>query len=142
MTRNPVGKLLLFGATGDLAQRMLLPSLYGLQHAGLLPAALRILGTARSEMDDAAFRDAVAEAVRRQVPAADLDEAAERDGRDLEQGPRLLGAPAEHRRPEADAEALDAHVAQPRDDVVPRLVDDDQEPDRDDRSKPLHVGPL
>lgn len=28
-TRNPVSKLLLFGATGDLAQRMLLPSLYG-----------------------------------------------------------------------------------------------------------------
>ena len=32
---QPVGKLLLFGATGDLAQRMLLPSLYGLHVDGL-----------------------------------------------------------------------------------------------------------
>ena len=34
MDRTPVGKLLLFGATGDLAQRMLLPSLYDL-HASI-----------------------------------------------------------------------------------------------------------
>lgn len=67
--------LVIFGASGDLAQRMLLPSLYGLQHAGLLPPALRILGTARSELEDEVFRASVAEAVRRQVPAADLDEA-------------------------------------------------------------------
>ena len=72
---SPATLLVIFGASGDLAQRMLLPSLYGLQHAGLLPAPLRILGTARSELDDGAFRAAVAEAVRRQVPAADLDEA-------------------------------------------------------------------
>ena len=72
---SPATLLVIFGASGDLAQRMLLPSLYGLQHAGLLPAPLRILGTARSALDDGAFRAAVAEAVRRQVPAADLDEA-------------------------------------------------------------------
>src|SRR4249919_691565 len=67
--------LVIFGASGDLAQRMLLPSLYGLQHAGLLPGPLRILGTARSELDDTAFRANVAEAVRTHVPASDLDEA-------------------------------------------------------------------
>src|SRR4249919_188014 len=67
--------LVIFGASGDLAQRMLLPSLYGLQHAGLLPEPLRILGTARSELDDTAFRANVAEAVRTHVPASDLDEA-------------------------------------------------------------------
>ena len=49
--------LLLFGATGDLARRMLLPSLYGLDSDGLLPQDLRIIGTARTELDDAAFRD-------------------------------------------------------------------------------------
>ena len=73
---SPASLLVIFGASGDLAQRMLLPSLYGLQHAGLLPTGLRILGSARSELDDTAFRGAVAEAVRRQVPAADLDEPA------------------------------------------------------------------
>ena len=54
--RNPVGKLLLFGATGDLAQRMLLPSLYGLHADGLLPPGLTITGTARSANTDEAYR--------------------------------------------------------------------------------------
>jgi len=45
-----VATLLLFGATGDLARRMLLPSLYGLDADGLLPADLRIVGTARTEL--------------------------------------------------------------------------------------------
>ncbi len=56
MTRTPVGKLLLFGATGDLSQRMLLPSLYGLHADGLLPQGLTIIGSARSELDDEGFR--------------------------------------------------------------------------------------
>jgi glucose-6-phosphate 1-dehydrogenase len=49
--------LLLFGATGDLSRRMLLPSLYGLDSDGLLPPDLRIIGTARTELDDAGFRE-------------------------------------------------------------------------------------
>ena len=61
--------LTMFGATGDLAQRMLLPSLFGLQRDGLLPPGMRILGTARSEYDDAGFRELVAGAVRAGVPA-------------------------------------------------------------------------
>ena len=56
MQRNPAGKLLLFGATGDLAQRMLLPSLYGLHADKLLPETLTITGTARSDHDDEGFR--------------------------------------------------------------------------------------
>lgn len=56
MHRNPVAKLLLFGATGDLAQRMLLPSLYGLHADGLLPEELTITGAARHEYDDAEYR--------------------------------------------------------------------------------------
>ena len=38
--------LILFGATGDLARRMLLPSLANLDREGLLPDSLRIIGTA------------------------------------------------------------------------------------------------
>ena len=64
----------LFGATGDLAQRMLLPSLYGLEVDGLLPKGLRILGTARSSLDDAGFRAAVAESIHSFVPKAQQDE--------------------------------------------------------------------
>ena len=66
---RPAGKLLLFGATGDLAQRMLLPSLYGLHSDGLLPAGLTITGTARSEHDDASYRAFAAEALDTFLPA-------------------------------------------------------------------------
>jgi glucose-6-phosphate 1-dehydrogenase len=57
MIRQPVAKLLLFGATGDLAQRMLLPSLYGLHADGLLPPGLTITGTARSGWPSSAAKD-------------------------------------------------------------------------------------
>ena len=70
----PSEKLLLFGATGDLSQRMLLPSLYGLGAEGLLPADLAIVATARSAHDDAAFRDVVEKALRRFVPPERLTE--------------------------------------------------------------------
>ena len=65
---------MIFGASGDLAQRMLLPSLYSLHRDGLLPAGLRILGTARSELDDAGFRESVAAAVRERIEAGERDE--------------------------------------------------------------------
>jgi glucose-6-phosphate 1-dehydrogenase len=67
MGGTPATLLTIFGASGDLSQRMLLPSLYGLQGAGLLPRGLRILGTARSAMDAEAFRNFVAESVRHHV---------------------------------------------------------------------------
>jgi glucose-6-phosphate 1-dehydrogenase len=59
----PAQTLLLFGATGDLSRRMLLPSLFGLHADGLLPAELQIFGTARSQIDDAAFRETAATAL-------------------------------------------------------------------------------
>lgn len=62
---TPCSTLLLFGATGDLAKRMLLPSLFGLDADGLLPARLRIVGTARSNLDGAGFRAAAGEALER-----------------------------------------------------------------------------
>ncbi|MCE3004057.1 MAG: glucose-6-phosphate dehydrogenase [Xanthomonadaceae bacterium] len=75
MTHQPATLLVIFGATGDLAQRMLLPSLYGLQRNGLLPQRLRILGTARSALDDAGFRTLVAESIARRVPQGEVSEA-------------------------------------------------------------------
>jgi len=74
--RDPVGKLLLFGATGDLAQRMLLPSLYGLHADGLLPDGLTITGTARSEHDDASYRKFARHALDEFLPADRKDEKA------------------------------------------------------------------
>lgn len=56
--------LILFGATGDLASRMLFPSLYNLQQDGLLPEDFLILGSGRSARDDARFRADVDAALR------------------------------------------------------------------------------
>src|SRR6266542_1513451 len=63
-----ISTLLLFGATGDLARRMLLPSLYGLDSDGLLPDNLRIVGTARTQLDDGGYRERAEAALREHLP--------------------------------------------------------------------------
>jgi len=65
--------LVLFGGTGDLARRMLLPSLYFLDADGFLPEGFRIVATARAEMT----REAFVEMVRAELKARPegLDEA-------------------------------------------------------------------
>ena len=62
-------RLLLFGATGDLAQRMLLPSLCALDADGLLAPDLKIVGTARSDMTTAEFRGFARAALEKFLPA-------------------------------------------------------------------------
>jgi glucose-6-phosphate 1-dehydrogenase len=61
--------LLLFGATGDLARRMLLPSLCALHAEGLVSDDLRIVGTARTAMTDAEFRNFARDALEKFMPA-------------------------------------------------------------------------
>ena len=55
--------VVLFGATGDLAKRKLLPGLFRLAQAGLLPPRYRIVGTALDDLDDHAFRELARTAV-------------------------------------------------------------------------------
>jgi len=61
--------LLLFGATGDLAQRMLLPSLCALDADKLVGPNLRIVGTARQPLDDEGYRAFAREALEKFLPA-------------------------------------------------------------------------
>ncbi len=68
MTGFIADRLLLFGATGDLSQRMLLPSLYALDADGLIDPELRIIGTARSDFTDQAFRNFAREALEKFLP--------------------------------------------------------------------------
>jgi glucose-6-phosphate 1-dehydrogenase len=56
--------LIIFGATGDLARRKLLPAIYNLAHDGSLPTRFGLVGVARSSMDDEDFRSLAADAVR------------------------------------------------------------------------------
>ncbi|MEO8813428.1 MAG: glucose-6-phosphate dehydrogenase [Caulobacteraceae bacterium] len=50
-----IERLVIFGATGDLAARMLLPALYFLDLDGLLPAAVKVIGSSRTAMDRAGY---------------------------------------------------------------------------------------
>jgi len=61
-------RLLVFGATGDLAQRMLLPSLCALDADELIDPKLTIVGTARSEHDDASYRNFARAALEKHLP--------------------------------------------------------------------------
>jgi glucose-6-phosphate 1-dehydrogenase len=47
----------IFGATGDLTKRLLIPAIYNLAAVGLLPERFSVVGIGRSEMTDADFRD-------------------------------------------------------------------------------------
>ncbi|HEU4598846.1 MAG TPA: glucose-6-phosphate dehydrogenase [Solirubrobacterales bacterium] len=60
----PPHAIVIFGATGDLARRKLLPGLLRLFQAGLLPE-FRVIGVARGEINDARFR-AIAEGACRE----------------------------------------------------------------------------
>jgi glucose-6-phosphate 1-dehydrogenase len=67
--------LTIFGATGDLARRKLLPALYNLAHEGALPERFAVLGVARGELSDDAFRAFAHAAIRRfsrRVPDDDV----------------------------------------------------------------------
>ena len=70
-----VETLVLFGATGDLAQRMLFPSLYNLHLDGLLADALTIIGSGRSTMDRATFQSQVRAALAEHLPADRIEDA-------------------------------------------------------------------
>lgn len=53
--------IVIIGASGDLTSRKLVPSLYRLDYKKRLSSSVKILGMARSEMDDQAFRQKMAE---------------------------------------------------------------------------------
>lgn len=49
--------VVIFGASGDLTARKLIPALYEMQTRGQLPNGLRVLGVSRTEMTDDEFRE-------------------------------------------------------------------------------------
>lgn len=55
--------LVIFGGTGDLARRKILPGLFRRFLSGQMPAGSRIIGAARSELDSDGYREMIAEAV-------------------------------------------------------------------------------
>jgi glucose-6-phosphate 1-dehydrogenase len=57
--------LVIFGASGDLTQRKLMPAVYSLAYRRLLPEHFAVIGVARSHETDDEFRERMREAVQR-----------------------------------------------------------------------------
>jgi glucose-6-phosphate 1-dehydrogenase len=107
LERRPVPPttLVIFGGTGDLAHRKLLPAIYNLAHEGALPERFNLIALSRSDMSDEDYRKLARESIEqysrrrpdpqvleklleqvRYVPGTfDADSAFERLGQDLEQ---------------------------------------------------------
>ena len=66
--------VIIFGASGDLTKRKLVPALYRLVQERLLPAEFAIVGFARTEMSDDAFREKMKESVAEFSEAKKVDE--------------------------------------------------------------------
>src|ERR1700677_4435488 len=69
----------IFGASGDLTARKLIPALYRLWTEGFLSGRAPIVGVARREKSDETFRQELAEAVRESVPADSWSDAKWKD---------------------------------------------------------------
>jgi glucose-6-phosphate 1-dehydrogenase len=67
LERQPVAptSLVIFGATGDLARRKLLPAIYNLAHDGALPGRFHLVGVSRKEKEHEEYRSECEEAIRR-----------------------------------------------------------------------------
>ncbi len=59
--KAPAGVLVIFGASGDLTKRLLMPALYNLASNQLLDDSFEVIGVSRSAMTDAAFQAKQAE---------------------------------------------------------------------------------
>jgi glucose-6-phosphate 1-dehydrogenase len=74
--------MVIFGATGDLAKRKLLPAIYNLAHEGALPERFNLIGVSRGDLSDDEFREqareSIAEFSRREADDKVLDGLVER----------------------------------------------------------------
>jgi glucose-6-phosphate 1-dehydrogenase len=65
----PPCTLVVFGAAGDLTHRLLVPALYNLACAKLLPGRFAVIGVARNDISNQGFRNELAESTRKFIQA-------------------------------------------------------------------------
>src|SRR5689334_6746832 len=70
----PPCALVIFGASGDLAKRKLIPAIYELARQKMLPEKFALVGYARSEMSDEEYRKQCREAVKQFARSKPVDE--------------------------------------------------------------------
>jgi len=64
----PPCNIIIFGATGDLCHRKLLPALFSIDAQGLLPENVKIIGFARREFSDHTYREEVKQSLEEFAP--------------------------------------------------------------------------
>ncbi|AOS46203.1 Glucose-6-phosphate 1-dehydrogenase [Lacunisphaera limnophila] len=72
---SPPTVVVIFGASGDLTARKLIPAIYNLAHDGLLPTDFYLIGFGRKPIPDAEFQQIAAGAIKefsRREPTADV----------------------------------------------------------------------
>src|SRR4051794_1594071 len=74
MPSAPPCAMVIFGASGDLAKRKLMPAIYELAREKLLPEKFAVIGFARTEMSDEAFRKDFRESIQKYARSKSLDE--------------------------------------------------------------------
>jgi len=67
---SPTTILVIFGASGDLTRRKLIPALFELHRKGRLPQGFRLLGAARSPATDDMFREQARQGLQTFAPAS------------------------------------------------------------------------
>ncbi|MDA8208732.1 MAG: glucose-6-phosphate dehydrogenase, partial [Actinomycetota bacterium] len=122
--------MVLFGASGDLAKRKLIPGLYHLYRAGLMPKDFRIIGSAPAEvgMDEAAFAEVVRTSVstfgRKEGAGADFEGFADRISYCSASTPDFSGlaTAVEEARKETGADTVVFYLAVPPPAFVPVIT--------------------
>src|SRR5258708_471905 len=66
--------MVIFGATGDLTKRKLMPALYRLAYERRLPSSFAIVGNSRTPLTDDEFREKMHEAVKQFLENSPFDE--------------------------------------------------------------------
>jgi glucose-6-phosphate 1-dehydrogenase len=115
LERLPVGStaVVIFGATGDLAARKLLPAIYNLAHEGSLPEHIELAGVAWGDISDEDFRASARESIEkfsRRTPNPDVLEGLVENARFVAGG---FDDPDTYRRLAATLSDFDDHAGQP-----------------------------
>ena len=65
-----IERMVLFGASGDLTSRLLMPAVAQLAEAGLLPPGFTVLGSANTDWSTEDFRQHIASELGKHAPVA------------------------------------------------------------------------
>ena len=66
--------IVVFGGSGDLSRRKLLPALYQRDRSGQVPTEARVIGTSRRHLSDEEFKEMARDAIQSFVPKADIED--------------------------------------------------------------------